>query len=154
MSKQFTNDDILKKHQTNIKSATSGFVLVGILGIIYIVRFLFSGNFNFYFSLAFSELVLRLGDGGKIPEALGFVLTAVYVICFICIALLINKKTDNLKFALLFYAFDSICFVPLAFVLADSFAPDFFIDVIVHLFVILFIIVGIKSVNSLKKTKA
>ena len=34
MKKTFTKEDIIKKHQTNVKSAASSFILAGILGLI------------------------------------------------------------------------------------------------------------------------
>ena len=53
MNKNFTKEDLIKKHETNVKSAASAFALSGILGLIYIVRFFITKNFDFYFSLTF-----------------------------------------------------------------------------------------------------
>lgn len=144
MNKNFTPEDIQKKHETNIKSATSGFVLAGVLGIIYIVRFFITKNFDFYFSLTFTELILRLADYGSLPCVLSYALVAVYVIAYLIIAVLAAKSIKRLTAALGLYLFDCLCFIPL-FIFHGGIKPEFFIDVIVHLFVVIFLIVGIKS---------
>lgn len=151
MKKIFTKEEMLKKHKTNIKSATSSFALSGLLGIIYILRFLIKKNLDFYFSLSFSELMLRLYDGGKLPSEVTFILVALYITVFLAIAVSTAKKAKNLRFALIFYCFDSFCLIPLALSLGESFSPDFFIDVILHLFVVIFVSVGIKSEKSITK---
>lgn len=145
MKKYFTKEEMLKKYETNIKSATSGFILAGVLGLIYIVRYIIKGNFDFYFSLTFTELMLRVSADGIIPKIVAFSLVITYVALFIILAILTAKNTKRLRFALAFYAFDCFCLIPLAVFHGQSLAPEFFIDVIVHLFVILFISVGIKS---------
>jgi len=144
MNKNFTPEDIEKKHETNIKSATSGFMLAGVLGIIYIVRFFITNNFDFYFSLTFTELMLRLGDAEKIPPVSSYVLAAVFVTAYLLVAVMTAKKSKSLVVALCLYCFDFVCFVPL-FAFRGSLQPEFFIDVIVHLFVLIFLAVGIKS---------
>ena len=55
MKKQFTEEEKKLKLETNIKSAMTGYFLSGVLGIIYIVRFIITKNFDFYFSLAFKK---------------------------------------------------------------------------------------------------
>lgn len=151
MKKTFTKEDIIKKHQTNVKSATSSFILAGILGLIYIVRYFISENFNFHFSLAFTEWMLRLTDAGSLPKAAAIALVAVYVIIFAVITVLIAKNAKNLIFALCFYAVDALCLVGVGLFHGDSLEPAFFIDVILHLFLFVFLIVGMKSERALRK---
>ena len=150
MNKNFTKEDIIKKHETNVKSATSAFFLSGVLGIIYIVRFFITKNFNFYFSLTFTELFLRLSDYGDTPDAFSYILIAGYVIIYVIVALIAAKNPKKLPVALGVYLFDCLCFIPL-FLFHGDIRPEYFIDIIVHLFVVIFISVGIKSYRSLKK---
>ncbi len=150
MNNGFAQKDILKKHESNIKSAASSFTLAGILGIIYIVRYLVKNTFDFYFSLSFTELMLRLSDSGRLSEVVAFSLVALYVAGFLAISFLAAKNAKNLLYSLIFYSFDCICLIPLALFHGQSITPDFFIDVIVHLFVVLFIIVGIRSHKKLQ----
>lgn len=152
MNKNFTKEDLIKKHETNVKSAASAFALSGILGLIYIVRFFITKNFDFYFSLTFTELSLRLSDCGKIPDILSYVLIAAYAAIYIIVCLLAAKNPAKLSVALGLYIIDFLCFVPL-FIFHGEIRPEYFIDVIVHLFVIIFIAVGIKSVACLRKEK-
>ncbi|MBE6786371.1 MAG: hypothetical protein E7538_09100 [Ruminococcaceae bacterium] len=153
MNKSFTKQDLIKKHETNVKSATSAFVLAGILGLIYIARFFITKNFDFYFSLTASELFLRLGDCGSMPLALSYTLIAVFIAIYFIFAVLATKNPKRLSPALGLYIADCLCFVPL-FVFRGDIRPEYFIDVIVHLFVIVFLAVGIKSYGRLKKEKA
>ncbi len=151
MKKNFTPEDIMKKHETNIKSATSGFTLAGVLGIIYIIRFFITKNFDFYFSLTFTELLLRLSDYGEIPDAFSYVLVADYVIAYLVIVVLIARNSKRLPLALGLYVFDCLCFVPL-FLFHRTIQPEYFIDVIVHLFVVVFLVVGIKSAKKVRQS--
>ena len=151
MAKNFTKEDIIKKHETNIKSATSGFSLAGILGIIYVVRYFISGNLNFYFSLAFAEAMLRLCQTEILTTLSALALIAVFFILYIFVIVLIAKDSSRLKLGLGLYLFACLCLVVTGLLRGDSFAPDFFIDVIVHAFVVIFIAVGIRSVKAMKK---
>ncbi len=144
MNKNFTAEERKMKHETNIKSATSGFVLAGVLGIIYIVRYFITKNFNFFFSLTFTELFLRLSDYGETPDAFSYVLIADYVAIYFIIAVLAAKSSKRLPLALGLYLIDCLCFIPL-FIFHGSIQPEYFIDVIVHLFVVIFLCAGIRS---------
>ena len=152
MNKNFTKEDLIKKHETNVKSATSAFVLSGILGLIYIARFFITKNFDFYFSLTASELILRLADDGSMPAAFSYTILADYVIIYFIIAVLATKNPKRLPLALGLYVIDCLCFIPL-FIFHADIRPEYFIDVIVHVFVVIFLAVGIKSAKWLRKEK-
>ncbi len=145
MKRNFTKEEMLKKHETNIKSATSGFVLSGVLGLIYIVRYIIKDNFDFYFSLSFTELMLRLSDAGSLSATVAYVLIAAFIAVFLALAILTAKNAKHLRYALFFYVFDFLCLIPLAVFHGENITSAFFIDVIVHIFVVLFISVGIIS---------
>lgn len=153
MSKNFSKEDYIKKAETNIKSAVSGFSLAGVLGLAYIIRYFFAGNLDFYFSLSFPELMLRIAESNGISKALAVLLVAVFVAVYVVFCVLAAKNAKNLRFATAFYMLDSVCLVPLAIIQADTLKSEFFIDVIVHVFVLLFLFVGISSVNFLAKEK-
>ena len=146
--KTFTKEDIIKKHQTNIKSASSGFSLAGILGIIYIVRYFITGNLNFYFSLTFTEMMLRLHEKEMLPLVASVAIIAVFLVIYITAIVLVSKDAKYLKVALGIYLFDTLCFIGTFLLRGDNLQSDFFIDVIVHTFVILFILVGIRSAKA------
>ncbi len=151
MKKDFTQEDILKKHETNIKSASTAILLSGILGLIYVVRYILSGNFNFYFSLSFTDMILRLSEN-KDSIILPSVISIVYILAYASIAVFSNKHTKLLYVGLGIYIFDFLCLI-YSFVCVFPKPVDsaHFIDVVVHLFVITFLIVGIISQNKIKK---
>lgn len=150
MKKSFSKEEILMKHETNIKSATSAFGLAGLLGIIYIVRFFIKKNFEFYFSLTFTEFILRLSQEGKIPTVLSISLLVLYIALYLTALILAAKKSEKLRLCLGVYLADTLFFVPL-FMLHGNIQPEFFIDIIVHVFVIVFLAAGIKSNYAMKK---
>lgn len=151
MAKNFTKEDMLKKHETNVKAAVSNFGLIGILGIIYIVRFFVTKNFNFYFSLSFTELMLRLSDTNKLAPVAAYVLIGLFVAAYAAVFILCMKDQKNLRLAFGLYAFDALCLIGIALVHGSLLKPDFFIDVIMHLFLFVFLFVGIRSEKALRK---
>ncbi len=151
MKKDFTQEDILKKHETNIKSASTAILLSGILGLIYVVRYILSGNFNFYFSLSFTDMILRLSEN-KGSIILPSVISIVYILTYASLAVFSNKHAKLLYAGLGIYIFDFLCLIySLVYIFPKPLDSAHFIDVIVHLFVITFLIVGIISQKKIKE---
>lgn len=145
MKKNFTKEDIMKKHETNIKSATTVILLSGVLGLIYVVRYFFKGNFDFYFSLSFTDIILKIGhDKGNV--IVPSVISVVYILAYLALAIFAGKKPKLLTTALVIYVFDFLCLIlSMAFVFPQDVDSASFIDVIMHLFILVFLIVGIVS---------
>ena len=91
MNKNFTKDDIIKKHETNVKSAFTAVALAGVLGLIYVLRYFITGNFNFHFSLSFPEMMVKLGHGETVTATVAYTATAVFFAFYILSAVLIMK---------------------------------------------------------------
>lgn len=157
MNKNFTKDDIIKKHETNVKSAFTGLSLAGILGVIYVVRYFITGNFNFHFSLSLPEMMLKLGHGYTVTPAVAYGITAAFFAVYFLVTVLAVKNPAFLKFGLALYAFDFLCLFFFMFVVLrqfpESFSTDLYIEVIIHIFTILFLSVGVYSHGKLKKIK-
>lgn len=155
MNKNFTKEDIIKKHETNVKSANTAFFLVGVLGIIYVVRYFLTDNFDFHFSLSLPEMMLKLGHGGTVSSPVAYGITAIFFALYLLITVLTVKNPKFLKLALTLYSFDFLCLLFFMFVVLrqfpDSFSADLYIEVIIHIFVILFLSVGIYSHGKLIK---
>ncbi len=155
MNKNFTKEDIIKKHETNVKSALTGFSLAGVLGIIYVVRYLITDNFDFHFSLSLPEMMLKLGHGGTVSSGAAWGVTGAFFALYIAVTVLVMKNPKYLKLALTLYVFDFICLIFFMFVVLrqfpDSFSNDLYIEVILHIFNILFLSVGVYSHGKLKK---
>ena len=66
------------------------------------------------------------------------------------------KTPKFIKLGLTFYAFDFLCLLFFMFVVLrqfpDSFSNDLYIEVIIHVFVILFLSMGVYSHGKLKKS--
>ncbi len=151
MNKNFTEEDIIKKHQTNVKSAQSAFALAGMLGIIYIVRYFITGNFDFYFSLSFTQAWLMKVAEGTASEDLGYSLIAVFIIAYLSLTAVIVKKPARLDSALGLYMIDFAYLIGCFIIKSSNITGDILIDVILHIFIIVFLIVGIKSEKKLRE---
>ena len=156
MSKLTTQDKI-KKMQTNIKSAQSIFALSGILAIIYIVRYFTTGNFNFYFSSYITEFALKAADENvfttvSLSATAAYCILAVYAVIFLLCCVLCLKSKLGLWACLTLHLTDyAALLVGTALSVFGSFREEIFIDIIVHFFVLLFIVVGIYSTYKLPK---
>ncbi len=155
MNKNFTKEDIIKKHETNVKSAFTGLSLAGVLGIIYVVRYFITGNFDFHFSLSLPEMMLKLCHVGTVSTAVAYGVTATFFLLYLAVTALCLKDAKFLKAGLALYSFDFLCLVFFILLLLnqlpDSFSTDIFIEVILHFFNILFLSVGVYSHRKLKK---
>ena len=156
MSKLTTQDKI-KKMQTNIKSAQSIFVLSGILALIYVVRYFVTGNFNFYFSSYITEFALKAADENiasavTLSNGASYALLAVYAVLFIVCCVLCLKSKIGLWACLTLHLTDYAALLAgTALSVFGSFREEIFIDIIIHFFVLLFIVVGIYSTYKLPK---
>ena len=83
MRKDFTKEDIIKKHETNVKSAFTAYFLAFVLGLIYIVRYLIKQEFDFYFSLSFTDMMLKLESSGEISKAICIAAIVVFAVIYI-----------------------------------------------------------------------
>lgn len=154
MNKNFTREDTIKKLETNVKSAVSCFALVGILGIVFIIRYFIKGDLDFYFSLSFTETMLWLKDD-LIPGTIAYILLGVFLVLYIIFAALSAKKPQFLKGCLAVYLFDFLSLMVSMLVLQVRPIPsDTYIDVIIHGFALVFLIVGIISEKKLREMKA
>lgn len=154
MKKNFTAEEKIKVHNTNIKAAHSLYLLSGVLSLIYTARYFITGNFNFFFTLGISDMLLKLGDSGEISLILSYVLTAVFYLIYFGIGIAITKKQSLFPALLAIYSVDTACLLFCDFMLWEK--PqntDFLIDIICHFWVLLFLIVGTKSLVALKKEK-
>ncbi|MBQ7294799.1 MAG: hypothetical protein IJW86_01250 [Clostridia bacterium] len=150
MNKKFTKEDIIKKHQTNVKSAQGVFALAGMLGIIYIVRYFITGNFDFYFSLSFTQVWLTKIAEGTASADLGYSLSAIFIVAYFALCAVSAKKAKYLSNALSLYILDFAALI-YSLITTPSFSADSLIDVILHVFVTVFLIAGIKSEKALRE---
>ncbi|MGN1194962.1 MAG: hypothetical protein ACI4SB_05725 [Acutalibacteraceae bacterium] len=147
----------LKRLQTDIKSATGAMGISLVLTAIYIVRALIAKNLNFYFCLYTVEFIIKSSDfspefKGSLPCAATAAIIVVFIAVTAVFTVLAQKKPVFLYGCLAVYGFDSV------FMLIGKFsgylspiASEDFIDIIVHAFILAFIIMGTVSYNKLKK---
>ncbi len=154
MNKNFTKEDIIKKLETNVKSAFTGLSLAGVLGLIYVIRYFITDNFDFHFSLSVPEMMLKLGAQNTVSTVTAYAVTGVFFAVYILITVLCLKNEKFLKAGLALYALDFVCLLFFMFVLSPKPVPnELYIEVILHIFNILFLSVGVYSQKKLKKLK-
>ena len=154
MKKDFTKEDIIKKHDTNIKSALTAYFLAGALGVIYIVRYLIKQEFDFYFSLSFTDVMLKLQSAGEISKAVSIAAIGIFAVVYAAALILLAKNSAHLITATAVYTFDFAALLFGTFVLFPKpETNDWLIDVLLHLFVMIFLVAGIYSHFKMKKMK-
>ena len=152
------NEFTLKRIQTDIKSAQGAMAMSLILTLIYIIKAIFSKNLNFYFSFYTVEFLLK--DSEFFPEfkgALPKAAVVVGILAFMGIAIaftaLSQKKPGFLYGCLALYGFDTVFM--LGGKLSGFFSPlaqEDFIDIIVHAFILTFLIIGVVALVKQKRT--
>ncbi len=146
MKKSFTKEEIIKKHETNVKSAFTTFGLVGILGLFYILRYLIKKEFDFHFSLSFTDMLLKLQNSGEITTAVCAAGVAVFLIIYIVSLVLTLKNQKFLTLAFAVYLFDFLTLLFCVFVLWEQpLNNEWIIDAVIHLFGIIFLVAGMVS---------
>lgn len=157
MSKVITKQDHIKKLQTNIKSAQGVFSLSGILALVYVARYFVTGNFNFYFSSYITEFALKAADPNvtstvSLTTGLSYAILALYAILFVVCCVLSLKSKFGLWACFILYTADFAALI-VGTILSPfgPFTEEVFIDIIIHIFVILFLVVGVYSAKKLPK---
>lgn len=139
----------IKRYQTDIKSAQGAMAMSLVLTLIYIIKAFFSGNLHFYFSLYTVEFFLKYSAffpefRGEFPKAAAVAVILVFFILAIVLTVLSQKKPVFLFGCLAIYGFDTVFM--LIGKLSGFFSPvcqTEFIDVIVHAFILAFLIMGV-----------
>lgn len=150
----------LKRIQTDIKSAQGAMAMSLALTLIYIVRALIARNLDFYFSLYTVEFLIKAsefapGFKGSLPGAAAIAVMVAFIAAAAVFTVLAQKKPVFLYGCLAVYGFDTI------FMLIGKFSGYFspfeqteLIDVIVHGFILVFLIIGVIAQEKQKKFDA
>lgn len=150
----------LKRIQTDIKSAQGAMAMSLALTLIYIVRALIARNLDFYFSLYTVEFLIKAsefapGFKGSLPGAAAIAVMVAFIAAAAVFTVLAQKKPVFLYGCLAVYGFDTIFM--LIGKLSGYFSPfeqTELIDVIVHGFILVFLIIGVIAQEKLKKFDA
>lgn len=147
--------DAIKKYQTNMKSAQGTVILAVILNLIYIVKAIISKNLSFWFSTYVTQYLLKSSDffggyEGNFPKATSILIILFEVLLLIFTAAFSERNGKLLYICLGVYVFDTV-FMAVGNILNifGDFNEGSFIDIIFHIFVLLFIIGGIHSYRKL-----
>lgn len=152
MKKNFTAEEIKKCHSTNVKASGSLYLLAGVLCLVYIARYFITHNFNFYFSLAVPDMLLKLGDSGEMNTVLSVVLAAVFMLVYFIVGIAVVKKPKLFPLMTVTYLADTVCLFFCDFILWQRpQSTDFLIDIICHIWVLLFLVVGMRSQKALER---
>lgn len=152
--------DKIKRLQTDMKSAQGAMAMALVLTLIYIIRTAVMQDFNFYFSMYTVEFLIKFSDfspamRGSLPEAAAAVAIAVIIIALLTLTVLSQKKPQFLYGCLAFYVFDTVFL--LCGKISGFFAPlsqSDFIDIIMHAFILVFLVAGVIGYEKLKKLDA
>jgi len=155
--KHMDSKQLEKRYRTDIKSAQGVGAMALVLTIVYIVRWLFTKEFDFYFCTAVTEFFLKAAEfskdySGSIPTAAVIAAVAVYIGLFIAAVLLAQKDPKKLWFSLLLYSIDTVFLIGVDISgFFGSFVKENVIDLVFHAFLLVFMVVGVSSVKKLQK---
>lgn len=164
----------VKRLQADIKGGQGSFFLAVVVSLIYILKVLLSGNFNFFFSLFVPEVLLKsaaftsdypptfgaqysavFSDGvrGTVPNAVVWIALAVIYGACLVLAILARKKHMLVIGELVIYSVDTLL-VWLCHLLSvpEVFSLNALIDPIFHLFVLILLIRSTVATVKLKKS--
>ncbi len=155
--KHMDSKQLEKRYRTDIKSAQGVAAMALVMTLVYVIRWLFSKEFDFYFCTAVTEVLLKAADfsetyRGSIPAAAAIAGVAVYVGLYIVGVLLAQKDPKKLWFSLLLYLIDTVVLVGIDIsCYFGPFVKENVIDLVFHAFLLIFLVVGISSVRKLQK---
>ncbi|MGN0468512.1 MAG: hypothetical protein ACI4GY_07305 [Acutalibacteraceae bacterium] len=154
------SSDAEKRYLTYIKSAQGTIGMMLVLNLIYILKALISKNLNFWFSLYLTEFMIKSssfvdGYNGNVPKAVS-VVVIVLSIALLAVLTGLSQKNPKLLYAcLVFYGLDTVFLLVGDFMnIFGDFCENSLIDIIIHAFVVAFIINGIYGVKKLEKLKS
>lgn len=151
------NSEKEKYYKSYIKSAQSTVALAALLNLVYVIRAVFAKNLDFWFSLYSTQFAIKASQ--FVPSLAGNIskIACAAIILAGTLVLIIPdsislKKPQWLWGCFAVYALDTVL---MAWGFAtnhfDDFSQGSVIDIIFHVFILLFILVGIISNNKLKK---
>lgn len=156
---QLSNKQI-KKHQTNIKSAVGAYGMALIMTLVYVIKALLGKNFHFYFSNFVPETLLKSASfttnyAGDFSETFlqswrGALPLVWFCVCFaayaaVCVALLLiaGKHPPFIWALFAFQLLDTAALLAGRLQgIPDGMGETVWIDVIFHVLVLLFLLVG------------
>ena len=167
---QLSNKQI-KKHQTNIKSAVGAFGMTLIMTLVYLVKALLWHNFHFYFCNFVPEVLLKSasftsawsGDFSAVftqqwqgKLSLGWFLGLFAVYAAVCVALVVlaGKHPPLIWAIFVLHLCDTVCLLLGRWQgIPNTMEETMLIDLIFHVLVLLFLLVGGISAVVLPKDK-
>ena len=157
--RNMSNEQLEKRYKTDIKSAQGVIAMVTVITLIYIVRWLYTGEFDFYFCTAFTEFLLKAAEFSPeyrtaIPNAAAIAGIVCYLAVYAAAVILAQKKPQTLWVSLSLYVFDTVFLLVIDLTgYFGKFTSEYFIDIIFHAFILVFLIVGMVANKKLKKLK-
>lgn len=154
---KLSDEGLVKRYRTDIKSAQGVIAMAAVLGIIYVIVGFITKSWDFYFGISVVKLLVIKSLELQKPEQtaamwLCFAGAAVCIAFYIAAILLARKKPKRLWLGLVLYGIDTVLLVLLdAIGYFGSFKKEDVIDLIFHAFIMIFLVVGVSSVKKLEK---
>ncbi len=154
---KLSDEGLVKRYKTDIKSAQGVLAMATVLSLIYIIEGVASGSFDFYFATAVTGFFLKAAEfspefNGSLSAGVSIAVVTVCALLFIAAVLLAKKNTKMLWFGLVLYAVDTVFLFGVDISgYFGAFKKEDVIDLIFHAFIMVFLIVGVLAVGRLEK---
>ncbi len=154
---KLSDEGLVKRYRTDIKSAQGVIAMATVLGIIYVIIGFITKSWDFYFGISAVKLLVIKGADAQSTERtaamwLCFAGAAVCIAFYIAAVLLARRNSKKLWFGLVLYSIDTVFLAVIDAVgYFGSFKKEDVIDLIFHAFIMVFLAVGVSSVKKLEK---
>lgn len=150
-------EELTKKYNTYIKSGIGAMIIALVTTLVYLIRLYFTGNTQFWFSTYITQFMLK--SSNFLPQYDGSIskpaASAVIIVCFfafLILTILSQKKLELLYLVFTLYLADTVMnVVCLCLNVFGDYSQNSLIDVIFHLFILVFLAVAIYGAAQLKR---
>lgn len=143
------NEELIRRYSTYVKSGAGAVVISLVTTIIYLVRMFVTGNVEFWLSTYITQFMVKSSSfvpeySGSVPKPASIAVIAVCFIAMLIPTVLSQKNSKWLKISLVMFLIDTLMnIVCVSLNVFHDFTQNSFIDIIFHLFILTFLIMGV-----------
>lgn len=143
------NEELIRRYSTYVKSGAGAVVISLVTTIIYLVRMFVTGNVEFWLSTYITQFMVKSSSfvpeySGNMPKPAAIAVIAVCFIAMLIPTVLSQKNNKWLKISLALFSIDTLMnIVCVSLNVFHDFTQNSFIDIIFHLFILTFLIMGV-----------
>lgn len=142
-------EELTRRYSTYVKSGAGAVVISLVTTLIYLIRLCVTGNAEFWLSTYITQFMVKSSSfvpeySGNVPKPASIAVIAVCFIAMLIPTVLSQKNSKWLKISLALFSIDTLMnIVCVSLNVFHDFTQNSFIDIIFHLFILTFLIMGV-----------